>query len=756
MSLKAVLRRRRLVVGAVIGLTMVFPSASSAQAESCVYDAQTRAVTATITDGSAATLTVVGGQLWFGFTPAACGAATTTNTNSIAISGAAGSTERIVLDESGGVFGPGYTGESNIPEIEISLDLGDLSDSAVVIGTAGADLLAPGQNGLAPGQNSIALNTDGDLDVTVSPAKILLEFYGLGGNDTINGRGQNGSGLHYLGPLRIDGGEGDDVLLRGSSEPDLVAGGPGNDRLEGQDGGDVLDGGGGDDVLAAGGDNDTMTGGSGSDTFLASNGNDTLYANDGEADAQLHGGPGADTAYYEAALDTSIVAVETLIDSSSPPAVTSFTPTSGQAGTLVIVIGSGFTGATSVTFGGSSASYFVDSDSQISATVPAAATTGPIAVTTPNGTGTSATSFTVPPPPPTITSFTPTSGPAGTIVTVTGSAFTGATSVTFGGASASYVVDSDSQITATVPAAATTGPIAVTTLGGTGTSGDSFTVTEPPPSTCVYSSPTRTVTATIPAGTAATLTVVSGEIWFGSTPAPCSGATTTNVDSIAVNGPTGSLEQIVLDGSGGAFAPGYSTESNTPEIEISLNLGDAADRLVIFGTSGNDTITVGVGGIGLNADSDADVTSSVLPARIDVYGLGGTNTLSGRGGSGTGATYAGQLYLYAGDSGDTLRDGSGADVLTGGAGNDSLQGAGGGDTLLGGAGNDTLTGGGGNDTLSGGLGSDSLSGQADSDTIDAADDANDPTINGGTGTDTAYYDAGIDPVPAQCETLIPS
>ena len=219
MLFNAVPRCRRLAVAAVIGLTLVFPSASSAQGESCIYNAQTRAVTATITDGSAATLTVLGGQLRFGFTPVACGAATTTNTDSIAISGAAGSAERIVLDESGGVFGPGSTGEANIPEIEISLNLGDLSDSAVVIGTAGADLLAPGQNGLVPGQNSIALNTDGDLDVTVSPAKIPLEFYGMGGNDTINGRGQNGSGLHYLGPLRIDGGRETTSCCGGAPSP---------------------------------------------------------------------------------------------------------------------------------------------------------------------------------------------------------------------------------------------------------------------------------------------------------------------------------------------------------------------------------------------------------------------------------------------------------------------------------------------------------------------------------------------------------
>jgi hypothetical protein len=54
--------------------------------------------------------------------------------------------------------------------------------------------------------------------------------------------------------------------------------------------------------------------------------------------------------------------------------------------------------------------------------------------------------------------------------------------VTFNGvAAASVSVDSDSQITATVPAGATTGPIGVTALGGSATSQADFTVTAPPP-----------------------------------------------------------------------------------------------------------------------------------------------------------------------------------------------------------------------------------------------------------------------------------
>jgi hypothetical protein len=161
------------------------------------------------------------------------------------------------------------------------------------------------------------------------------------------------------------------------------------------------------------------------------------------------------------------------------PTPTSFAPASGPVGTSVILAGTNFTGATAVKFNGTAASFTVNSATQITATVPAGASTGTIAVTTPSGTGTSTTSFTVtvPPAAPTLTSFTPTAGPVGTTVTLTGTHFSGATAVTFNGpVAASFSVVSATQITATVPAGATTGTIAVTNPAGTGSSAASFTV----------------------------------------------------------------------------------------------------------------------------------------------------------------------------------------------------------------------------------------------------------------------------------------
>ena len=147
---------------------------------------------------------------------------------------------------------------------------------------------------------------------------------------------------------------------------------------------------------------------------------------------------------------------------------------SGKVGSTVEMLGNGFTGTTAVKFNGHSAQFTVVSDTYLTAKVPAGATTGPVTVTTPTGTLTSSTRYFVIPK---VISFNPTSGQVGTAVVITGDSFTGATKVTFGGVKAtSFTVNSDTQITATVPVGARTGKIGVTTPGGTGTSSSVFTV----------------------------------------------------------------------------------------------------------------------------------------------------------------------------------------------------------------------------------------------------------------------------------------
>jgi large repetitive protein len=158
------------------------------------------------------------------------------------------------------------------------------------------------------------------------------------------------------------------------------------------------------------------------------------------------------------------------------PQAKSFSPTSGVVGTSVTITGVSLTQTSSVNIGGKAATFSVVSDTQVTATVPAGAKTGKgIIVTTAGGIATTATKLVIAP---SVKTFSPTSGPVGTSVVITGNSFTGTTSVTFGGiAATSFQAIGDTEVDALVPTGAVTGPIVVTTAGGTGMSATSFTVT---------------------------------------------------------------------------------------------------------------------------------------------------------------------------------------------------------------------------------------------------------------------------------------
>ncbi len=171
---------------------------------------------------------------------------------------------------------------------------------------------------------------------------------------------------------------------------------------------------------------------------------------------------------------TSAVSASDQFTFVAAPAVSIVDPNTGPAdgGTLVTITGAGFTGATEVDFGGIPAAFVVNDDSSITALSPAAAAgTVDVTVTAVGGTSAPATadSFTFVAAP-AVSSIDPSGGSVdgGTSVTITGVGFTGATEVDFGGIPASFVVNDDSSITATSPAAsAGTVDVTVTTLRGT-------------------------------------------------------------------------------------------------------------------------------------------------------------------------------------------------------------------------------------------------------------------------------------------------
>jgi hypothetical protein len=210
------------------------------------------------------------------------------------------------------------------------------------------------------------------------------------------------------------------------------------------------------------------------------------------------------------------------------PIVSSISPTSGPAsgGATVTIMGSGFTGATGVSFGSTAATIVsLDSDAQITAISPTGSGTVHVTVTTPGGaSATSASDLFIYIPRPIVTGISPKCEltASGATVTITGSGFTGATNVSFGTTAAtSFKVGSDIQITAIIPTGSGTVDVTVTTPGGTSAAGPTDQFAYPPRPTMADISP-RIGPAS--GGTSVTITgsnfTCATSVWFGTTAAP--------------------------------------------------------------------------------------------------------------------------------------------------------------------------------------------------------------------------------------------
>lgn len=191
------------------------------------------------------------------------------------------------------------------------------------------------------------------------------------------------------------------------------------------------------------------------------------------------------------------------------PSITGFNPIAARIADPVTVFGYNFTGATGVTVGSTlkPQSFTVLDANRIQIPALAAGTeSGRVRVTTLEGTAVSADIFHVLPK---ILSFSPGSGPAGTLVTVTGTGFrlssgSNVTAVRFSAPGGGFISGTDlnviskTQLRVRVPSGAISGPLRIRNDYGATQSADSFNVS----AGAVPSGPSgRTSKAPAPAGT---------------------------------------------------------------------------------------------------------------------------------------------------------------------------------------------------------------------------------------------------------------
>lgn len=213
-------------------------------------------------------------------------------------------------------------------------------------------------------------------------------------------------------------------------------------------------------------------------------------------------------------------------------------------------------------------------------------------------------------------------------------------------------------------------------------------------------------------------------------------ATVNDTDKITVLADSPSqFQETVIDETGGAFAPGYSKETDLSEIEFDIRTGSGDQLTVLDGGSGTSTvrvrstatkngavcdwaghcvalITPGWPQLDLNGDGDYDVDMPIpdstlfsrsWPAVVKVVGGEKFDYIDG-----TQMNSYSKLELHGGSGGDVLKGGSGPDTLYGDYGDDSLY------------------------------------GNAGADTLNASDGAHDSAVDGGADTDQARGDGALD------------
>ncbi|WP_406275660.1 IPT/TIG domain-containing protein [Nocardia sp. NBC_00881] len=322
------------------------------------------------------------------------------------------------------------------------------------------------------------------------------------------------------------------------------------------------------------------------------------------------------------------------------PTITSISPTAGppSGGNTVTITGTGFTGPLTVRFGTTATIFTINSPTQITAIAPPGTGTVQVTVTGSGGTsnGVAYTYAAVP----SLTSVTPSSGPAagGTTVILTGTGLATASAVNFGGTPAtSFIVNSDTQITAVAPAGTGTVQVTVTTAGGT-TNGVAYTyVSVPTLTTLVPSSgPGAGGTAVVLTGTGLTgATAVN----FGGTPATSFTVNSATQITAVVPAGTGTVQVTVTTAGGTSNGLAYTYIPVPTLTTVVPNVGPVTGgtTVVLTGTGLTGATAVNFGGTpatSFTVNSATQITA-VAPAGTGTVPI----TVTTGGGTSNGVAY---------------------------------------------------------------------------------------------------------------------
>jgi YD repeat-containing protein len=364
--------------------------------------------------------------------------------------------------------------------------------------------------------------------------------------------------------------------------------------------------------------------------------------------------PSGDAAIYRYDAVGNITAIER--PGGTSVAISGFTPISGLIGAAVTIYGSGFSatpGQNTVTFNGVAATVTNSTSTQITTTVPSGATTGAIAVTTPIGSATSGTPFTVltSSGAPTITGFTPGTIASGTALTVNGTNFETVPANNNLRVNISPVQVSSATATAlqtSIPPSATTGRVSVATPNGSAVSSNYLWVAPPP-----YVAADLDSTGTLPFGTNAPLSVgtankVALRVFDG---------TEGHRASLNVTGVTGGIASVNVYGPFGTVLDGTSVVGSAFIDTVTLN--STATYSVVFDPS---TTNVTAGTLTLY-DVPADFTGpisfgSAVNVETMVPGQNARLTFAGTAGQQLSITQTGDFNCFTGTTSIVAPDGS--------------------------------------------------------------------------------------------------